>query len=78
MEAGEEEGWYQKRGEITGAAAPGRVRSLRLRLVVPMSFARQEAPMERDPDADEQGANKRFEPVENEHGAPGPFAHKPS
>lgn len=43
-----------------------------------MSFARHEAAVEDDPAAEEQGANERLQPIEDQHGAGGPFAHKPT
>ena len=43
-----------------------------------MSLAGTDAPMEHDPDGDEQRANERFQPIEHQHGARGPFAQEPA
>ena len=75
---GEDEGRDEKGGEISGAVT-GLLLLLSLRrLVVPMSFTRTEPPVEHYPDADEQSANERFEPVEHQHGARGPVAEEPA
>jgi hypothetical protein len=71
-----------ERGNKEGREIGGTVALLRclfLRgLIVPMSLARNEAPMKEDPSADEHGADERFQPIEHQHRARGPVADKPA
>ena len=48
------------------------------RLIIPMALARPDAPMEDDPEADEQAADQGLEPIDDEGRAGGPFGEEPA
>src|SRR5205823_4016428 len=73
----EDERRNEESSEISGASGGLWCLALR-RMIIPMSFARPDATMNNNPSGEEQCANKRFQPIEHQHGAGGPFANEPT